>query len=172
MMRIIAEHGGLVVAEDGWDVIVIDRGNGAGEITAFVLLIVTLVFGGFGALVLLTPIGVPGIIGAALLAVGLATGASLYAILRKLRGARDAPLDTCTPVAVFDREQRNYRDVTGRLTPLNRIRIHRQMQLASSSPKLVVTTPHGTDVLKRANPFGGGMGDLDTVLNHAVFGAP
>ncbi|MCV7434155.1 hypothetical protein H7K31_21410 [Mycolicibacterium bacteremicum] len=73
---------------------------------------------------------------------------------------------------MFDREQRTYRDVTGRLTPLDRIRIHRQMQLASSSPKLVVTTPHGTDVLKRANPFGGGMGDLDTVLNYAVFGAP
>ena len=42
MMRIIAEHGGLVVAEDGKNIIVIDRGNGTAEITAFVLLIVIL----------------------------------------------------------------------------------------------------------------------------------
>ena len=170
MMRIIAEHGGLVVAEDGQDIIVIDRGNGTAEITAFVLLIVTLVVGGFGALVLFTPVGVPRIIGAALCAVGLATGAGLYAILRTLRTARSAPLDTCTPVAVFDRDRRTYRDVTGLLIPLDRISIHRRMQLTSSSPKLVVTTPHGTDVLKRANPFGGGLGNLDSVLNRAVFG--
>ncbi|MGW0158530.1 hypothetical protein ACWDUN_04330 [Mycobacterium sp. NPDC003323] len=170
MTRIIAEQGGLVVAEDGQHIVVIDRGNGAGEITAFVLLIVTLVFGGFGALVLLTPIGVPRIVGVALIAIGLATGASVYAILRKLRSARNAPLDAFTPVAVFDREQRTYRDVTGRRVPLNQIRIHRQMQLTSSSPRLVITTPHGTDVLKRANPFGGGIGNLDEVLTAALAG--
>ncbi|TLH63562.1 hypothetical protein C1S81_00500 [Mycolicibacterium neoaurum] len=71
---------------------------------------------------------------------------------------------------MFDRDRHTYRDVTGLLIPLDRISIHRRMQLTSSSPKLVVTTPHGTDVLKRANPFGGGLGNLDTVLNTAVFG--
>jgi hypothetical protein len=39
----LAEQGGLVVAEDGPLVVVIDRGNGPSQITAFVLAIVTLV---------------------------------------------------------------------------------------------------------------------------------
>ena len=46
---IITEQGGLVVAERGPLVVVIDRGNGPSQIIAFVLVIVTLVFGGFGS---------------------------------------------------------------------------------------------------------------------------
>ena len=55
---ILAEHGGLVVAERGPEVILVDRGSGPTEIVVFVLVVVTLVFGGFGLVSLL-----PGAIG-------------------------------------------------------------------------------------------------------------
>lgn len=171
MTRIIADHGGLVIAENGPDILVIDRGNGAAETTAFVLLIGTVVCGGFGIIALILG-GVPATVAAAILAVGILLGIGLFTTVRSIRRRRRAPLDTFVPVAVFDRAHRTYRDDTGRQVPLDHIRIHRQMQLTSSSPKLVVSTPHGTQILKRGNPFGGGIGNLDEVLTAAVFSRP
>ncbi|MGU3502194.1 hypothetical protein [Mycobacterium sp. C31M] len=169
MTRIIADHGGLVIAEDGPDILVIDRGNGAAETTAFVLLVGTLVCGGFGIIALLLG-GVPTPVAAAVLGVGTLLGIGLFVMVRSIRRRRHAPLDTFVPIAVFDRARRTYRDGTGRQVPLDHIRIHRRMQLTSSSPKLVVTTPHGTQILKRGNPFGGGIGNLEATLTAAVFG--
>jgi hypothetical protein len=42
------------------------------------------------------------------------------------------------------------------------------MQLGSSSPKLVAVLPRSIRVLKRGNPFDGGIGDVDQVLTAAV----
>jgi hypothetical protein len=50
------------------------------------------------------------------------------------------------------------------LAPLDQVRIATRTQLASSSPALVVDTPGGTRVLKRCNPFNGGIGNLEAVL--------
>ncbi|PRC42133.1 hypothetical protein C6A85_000000112080, partial [Mycobacterium sp. ITM-2017-0098] len=52
---ILAEHGGLVVAERGPEIVVIDRANGPAEITSFVLAIIAVVFGGFGLVSLVLP---------------------------------------------------------------------------------------------------------------------
>ncbi|ORX18916.1 hypothetical protein AWC31_12870 [Mycolicibacterium wolinskyi] len=72
---------------------------------------------------------------------------------------------------MFDRAQRVYRDGAGQIiAPLDQVRFERHMQLTSSSPKLVAVTPVGVRVLKRGNPFGGGVGNLDEVLTAVVHG--
>lgn len=171
---ILAEQGGLVVAEQGPVVLVIDRGNGPLQITAFVLLVITLVFGGFGIVsVIYAAAGStampPAAIGAALLGVGIAAGAAMFVIVKRIRDQRRRPLHSYTPVAVFDRARRVYCDASGQvIAPLEDVRFERRMQLTSSSPKLVAATPGGTYVLKGGNPFGGGIGAMDQVLNAAV----
>ena len=50
--RIVAEVGGLAVAEQGPLVVVVDRGTGPWATVAFALGVLTLVFGGFGAVTL------------------------------------------------------------------------------------------------------------------------
>jgi hypothetical protein len=53
--------------------------------------------------------------------------------------------------------------------PLDQVRFQRKMQPGSSSPKLVAVLPGGASrVLKRGNPFDGGIGDVDRVLNAAL----
>ena len=54
---------------------------------------------------------------------------------------------------------------------LDQVRFARKLQIGSSSPKLVALTPGGTQVLKRGNPFDGGVGNVDEVLTAAVQGA-
>ncbi|MGK2868842.1 MAG: hypothetical protein ACSLFA_19780 [Mycobacterium sp.] len=169
-MQILAEQGGLVIAEDGPNVLVIDRGNGPAEILAFVLLVLTVVVGGFGAVALALG-GVPPAFAAMYLAVGIAFGIGLFVAVRALRRQRRAPLTTFAPVAVFDRQRRAYLNGAGQLVaPLDQVRFERRMQVTSSSSKLVAVTPGGSYVLKRGNPFGGGIGSLDEVLTAAVFG--
>ena len=175
---ILAEHGGLVVAERGPEVILVDRGSGPTEIVVFVLVVVTLVFGGFG-LVSLLPGAIGGVsggpawLGVALLAVAGAAATAMYISAKTVRRRRSGPLTSFTPVAIFDRSARVYRDGTGAVVaPLDQVRFERRMQATSSSAKLVAVTHDGTRVLKRGNPFGGGVGDLDAVLTRVVHGAP
>lgn len=173
---VIAQRGGLVVAERGPEVLVIDRGNGASETTAFVLAVVTLVFGGFGIVaVVLANTGAMSqqavLLGAGLLAIGIVAAVGTLLTVKSIRERRRSPLNTFVPVAVFDRAQRMYCDGNGAaIAPLDQVHFERQMQLTSSSPRLVAVTPYGERVLKRGNPFGGGIGALDQVLTHAVHG--
>lgn len=175
--RIIAEQGGLVVAEDGPHVLVIDRGSGLTQIAAFVLLVITLVFGGFGIVSTSMALGgaennPPLIVGLVILAVGVLAAAALLFTVRSLRRIRSAPLSAFVPVAVFDRSDGTYRDRVGQVVGrLDQVRFEKRMQIGSSSPKLVAVTPHGTYVLKRGNPFGGRIHGMDAVLSTAVFGA-
>ena len=174
--RIIADAGRLVVAEHGPNVLVIDRGNGPSEITAFVLAIVALVCGGFGLVsTILAATGSTAatsvVIGAILLALGVLAGFGVFAAVRSLRRARRAPLSTIAPVAVFDRSRRLYLDGNGGVVaPLDQVRFERRMQIGSSSPKLVATTPAGTRVLMRGNPFAGSVGNIDEILTAVVHG--
>lgn len=171
---VIAEQGGLVVAERGPEILVIDRGGGPSEITTFVLLVITLVFGGFGLVsVFMAAVGetapTSGLAGVALLAIGVAAGVATFFTAKSIRNRRLRPLTSFTPVAVFDRAHRLYRDGAGQIiAPLDQVRFERRMQMASSSAKLVAVTHAGAYVLKRGNPFGGGVGALDQVLNDAV----
>lgn len=173
---VIAEQGGLVVAECGPDVLVLDRGNGAAQIASFVLMVITLVFGGFGTVsVVSAAVGAMapqyGIVGTVMLAVGVATGVAMYLTVRGIRRRRRRPLSSFTPVAVLDRAHGVYRAGTGQiLAPLDQVRFERRMQITSSSSALVAVTPVGTHVLKRGNPFGGGIGTLDQVLNALMGG--
>jgi hypothetical protein len=57
------------------------------------------------------------------------------------------------------------------VVPLDQVRFARKFQIGSSSPKLVVVTAGGTKVLKRGNPFDGGVGNLDEVLTAVVRGS-
>lgn len=174
--RILAEQGGLVVAEDGPHVLVIDRGSGLTQIAAFVLLVITLVFGGFGVVSTSMALGggesnPPLVVGLAILAVGIAAAAALVFTVRSLRRIRSAPLSAFVPVAVFDRSDGTYRDGVGQVVGrLDQVRFEKRMQIGSSSPKLVAVTPHGAYVLKRGNPFGGHIHGMDAVLSTAIFG--
>lgn len=176
---IIAEVGAVVVAEDGPLVVVVDRGTGPLAVLAFVLGVVALVCGGFGAIALVSAVtsdgdpGVPASVGCGLFAIGAVAAAATFAVIRTIRGSRAKPLSGYRPVAVFDRARGVCVDGNGVVvSPLAHVRFQRSMQLTSSSPKLVAMTPHGSWVLARGNPFFGGIGSLDAVLTDAVHATP
>jgi hypothetical protein len=174
-LRILAEVGGLAVAEQGPRVVVVDRGTGPWATFAFVLAVVALVFGGFGAVTLAFAAAgattVPWWLSAAFLVVGIGVGFGALAVVRRIRGSRATPLSTYRPVAVFDRARRVFTDGDGVvIAPLDHVRFQRQTQLTSSSEMLVAVTPGGRRIIKRGNPFNGGLGNLESVLTAAVFG--
>jgi hypothetical protein len=165
--RTLADTGGLVVTDDGRRVLVFDRRTGALTVMAFVLGVVTLVVGGFGLVALVA--GVPSrTLGAVFLAVGLVLAALTFVVVRKFRCRRSQPLHECRSVAVIDRKLGLFSYGGGAVAPLDQVRFARKFQIGSSSPKLVVVTPGGTKVLKRGNPFDGGVGNVDEVLTAVV----
>lgn len=171
--RIVAELGGLVVAEHGPLVVLVDRGTGPLAIIAFVMAVQALVFGGFGAVAMMSPATMPWWLSTIFLLVGIALAAVALVVVGRIRNARTRPLSGYQPVAVFDRARRMYVDAEGVVVaPLDQVRFHTRTQLASSSPALVAVTPNGARVLKRGNPFNGGIGNLETVLTAVVFGWP
>lgn len=161
--QVLADTGGLLVTDDGRRVLVIDRCTGALTTFAFVLGVITLVVGGFGlvAVIASTPSRA---LGAIFLAVGLLFGVLTFLVVRQIRQRRNQPLNQCRPVAVIDRKLGLFTYRGGALVALDQVRFARQMQIGSSSPKLVAITPGGTMVLKRGNPFDGGIGNVDKVL--------
>jgi hypothetical protein len=74
------------------------------------------------------------------------------------------------PVAVIDRKLGLFSYGGGAVVPLDQVRFARKMQIGSSSPKLVAVTPGGTKVLKRGNPFDGGVGNVDELLSAVIRG--
>jgi len=163
----LADTGGLVVTDDGRRVLVFDRCTGPLTILAFVLGVLAVVVGGFGIVALVG--GVPSTaVGAAFLAVGLVIAAGAYAVFRKIRRRRRQPLHECRPVAVIDRKLGLFSYGGGAVVPLDQVRFARKLQIGSSSPKLVALTPGGTHVLKRGNPFDGGIGNVDEVLTAMI----
>jgi hypothetical protein len=165
--RTIADTGGLVVTDDGRRVLVFDRCTGALTVVAFVLGVMTLVVGGFGLVTLVT--GTPSrALGAVFFVVGLAFGAVTFVVVRKFRRRRSRPLHECRPVAVIDRKLGLFSYGGGAVVPLDQVRFARRFQIGSSSPKLVAVTPGGTKVLKRGNPFDGGVGNVDEILTAVV----
>ncbi|MDT5153314.1 MAG: hypothetical protein QOI01_5047 [Mycobacterium sp.] len=153
--RIVAEVGGLAVAEHGTLVLLVDRGTGPLATRAFVIGVLALVVGGYGAVALtLAATGsatLPWWIGAIFLIVGVVFGGAVIAVVSRIRDARARPLGSYRPDAVFDRARRVYLDAGG---------------------AGVARTPSGTRILKRGNPFNGGIGDLHTVLIGLLFGYP
>ena len=175
--RILAEASGVVVAERGPLVSVVDRGTGVWATLTFVLAVLALVPAGFGAITLsLSAAGAATIarpLSVCFLLVGIVIGGCAVVAALRLRRARSKPLDSYRPVAVFDRERRVFVDDSGVvLAALDDVRFQRALQLTSSSAQLVVVMPRGTRVIARGNPFHGGLGDLETALAAAVFGAP
>jgi hypothetical protein len=165
--RILADTGGLVVTDDGRRVLVFDRCTGALTVLAFVLGVLAVVVGGFGFVAVLA--GTPSrAVGAAFVAVGLVFAGGAFAAFRKFRRRRRQPLHECLPVAVIDRKLGIFSYGGGAIVPLDQVRFARKLQIGSSSPKLVAVTPGGTHVLKRGNPFEGGIGNVDEVLTAAV----
>jgi hypothetical protein len=168
--RILADTGGLLVTDDGRRVLVFDRCTGALAVLAFVLGVVTLVVGGFGLVALIA--GVPSrALGAIFVCAGLLFAVSTYFVVRKIRRRRSQPLHECRPVAVIDRKLGVFSYRGGALVQLDQVRFARKLQIGSSSPKLVALTPGGAKVLKRGNPFDGGIGNVDEILTAAVQGA-
>ena len=168
--RTLADTGGLVVTDDGRRVLVFDRCTGALTVLAFVLGVLTLVVGGFGLVALIA--GTPSrALGAVFLAIGLVLAAVTFVAVRKSRRRRSQPLHECRPVAVIDRKLGLFSYRGGAVVPLDQVRFARKFQIGSSSPKLVAVTPGGTRVLKRGNPFDGGVGNVDEVLTAVVHGS-
>ncbi|MET0475582.1 MAG: hypothetical protein ABW001_13210 [Mycobacterium sp.] len=175
--HIVVEVGGLAVAEHGPLILLVDRGTGSRATLAFVLGVLAMVLGGFGlATLLLTVTGgetPPWWLGAIFLFVGIAFAGAACTVASRMRAARTRPLSSYRPVAVFDRARRVFLDADGDVVAhLDQIRIQTRTQMTSSSPALVASTPAGIRILKRGNPFNGGVGDLDTVLNRLLFGQP
>jgi hypothetical protein len=164
--QILADTGGLLVTDDGRRVLVIDRCTGGLTTLAFVLGVLMLVVGGFGLVVLIA--GTPSRALGVFLAVGLVFALATFLVVRKIRRRRSQPLHECRPVAVIDRKLGLFSYRGGALVQLDQVRFARKLQLGSSSPKLVALTPGGTKVLKRGNPFDGGIGNVDEVLTAAV----
>jgi hypothetical protein len=165
--RVLADTGGLVVTDDGRRVLVFDRGTGALAVLAFVLGVLTLVVGGFGIVALIA--GSPSrAVGAVFVAVGIVIGGLAFAVVHKIRRRRNQPLHECRPVAVIDRKLNLFSYGGGAVMQLDQVRFARKLQIGSSSPKLVALTPGGTKVLKRGNPFDGGVGKVDEVLSAVV----
>ncbi|MGV0645122.1 hypothetical protein [Mycolicibacterium sp. XJ879] len=161
--RVIADTGGLVVTDDGRRVLVIDRGTGPSAVLAFVLGVLVLVAGGFGVVALVT--GTPSAaLGAALVAAAVVLAVSAVVVVRRIRRNRGRPLNECRPVAVIDRKLGLFSYRGGAIVQLDQVRFARRLQIGSSSPKLVAVTPGGTKVLKRGNPFDGGVGSIDEIL--------
>jgi hypothetical protein len=167
--RVLADTGGLLVTDDGRRVLVIDRCTGALTTSAFVLGVITLVVGGFGAVALATAMPSQ-VLGAVFVAVGLVFAALTFLVVRKIRRRRSQPLHECRPVAVIDRKLGLFTYRGGALVQLNQVRFARQMQIGSSSPQLVAITPGGKHVLKRGNPFDGGIGNVDEILASTIRG--
>jgi hypothetical protein len=168
--RILADTGGLVVTDDGRRVLVFDRCTGALTVLAFVLGVLTVVVGGFGLVAVITAT-LSRAVGAAFLAVGLVIAVGAYAAFRRFRRRRNRPLHECRPAAVIDRKLGIFSYGGGAIVPLDQVRFARKLQIGSSSPKLVAVTPGGTHVLKRGNPFDGGIGNVDEVLTAVVRGS-
>lgn len=161
--QILADTGGLLVTDDGRRVLVIDRRTSALATTAFVLGVITLVVGGFGLVASIA--GTPSrTLGAIFLAVGLLFAVLTFLVVRTIRRRRRQPLNQCRPVAVIDRKLGLFTYRGGALVQLDQVRFARRMQIGSSSPKLVAVTPGRTLVLKRGNPFDGGIGNVDEIL--------
>lgn len=160
----LVDTGGLVVTDDGRRVLVIDRGTGGLAILAFVLGVLTLAVGGFG-LVALIAAAPSRALGACFVAVGVVLAAATFLVVRRIRRHRARPLHECRPVAVLDRKLELFSYRGGALVQLDQVRFARKFQIGSSSPKLVAVTTGGTRVLKRGNPFDGGVGAVDELLN-------
>lgn len=168
-VKVLVDTGGLVVTDDGRRVNVFDRCTGALATLAFVVGILTLVIGGFGIVALVA--GTPSrTLGAIFVAVGLVFAAVLFVTVRKIRQRRRQPLHGCRSVAVIDRKLGLFSYGGGAIVPLDQVQFARRMQIGSSSPKLVALTPGGVKVLKRGNPFDGGVGNADEVLSAIVRG--
>ena len=166
-VQTLIDTGGLVIIDDGRRVNVIDRRTGGLAVVAFVLGVIALVTGGFGVVVL--AMGVPSrMLGAAFLVVGLVAAAVALFALRTIKHRRAQPLGSCRSVAVLDRKLGLFTVAGGTLLPLAQVHFARRMQIGSSSSKLVAVTPNGTRILKRGNPFDGGIGNADMVLNAAA----
>jgi hypothetical protein len=163
----LADTGGLVVTDDGRRVLVFDRRTGALTVMVFVLGVLAVVVGGFGVVAVVTGTP-PRAVGVTFVVVGLVLAAGAYAAFRKFRRRRSQPLHECRPVAVIDRKLGIFSYGGGAIVPLDQVRFARKLQIGSSSPKLVAVTPGGTRVLKRGNPFDGGIGNVDEVLTAAV----
>jgi hypothetical protein len=157
------------VTDDGRRVTVVDRATSGLATLAFVLGVITLSSADLGAVAL--AVGVPSRgLGAIFLAVGLVFGGLTALVLRAIKRRRAQPLGSCHSVAILDRKLRLITVAGGGLLPLDQVRFERRMQMGSSSPKLVAVTPRGTRVLKRGNPFDGGIGSADQVLNAVLQG--
>jgi hypothetical protein len=169
--RTLADTGGLVVTDDGRRVLVFDRCTGVLTVLAFVFGVLAIVVCGFGLVALFAAV-LSRALSAVVVAVGVVLAVLTYLVARKIRGRRGQPLHRCRPVAVIDRKLGLFSYGGGAIVPLDQVRFARKMQIGSGSPKLVAVTPGGTKVLKRGNPFDGGVGNVDELLTVVARGDP
>lgn len=168
----LAEQGAVVVAERGFEVLLIDRGRAPTEMTVLLLTMAALIFGGFGIVSVYyafaySMVWPSAAIGAALVVVGAVAFRAMVRGGAALRRMRMTPLRAYAPVAVFDRRQRTYRDGAGEIVaPLSQVHFERRSRMLTSS--LVAVTPASTRILMRGTVFSGGVGMLDRVLAAAV----
>jgi hypothetical protein len=165
--RTLADTGGLIVTDDGRRVLVFDRCTGVLSVLTVVLGALAIVLCGFGLVAMVGAL-LARATGAAVLAGGVVLAVLALLVARKARDRRGRPLHQCRPVAVIDRKLGLFSYGGGAIMPLDQVRFARKMQIGSPSAGLVAVTPGGTKVLKRGNPFDGGVGDVDELLTAVV----
>jgi len=159
---VLGAGSGVKIVQEQQRLLVVDTGTSALTVAAFVLGLLTLIPGGFGAAMLAVgqiAVGL-GFVGAAAL-----FGAGLVLALRTLRRRRSRPLGELTASLVIDLAARTLCDGCGRvLAPLDRVRFRRKFQIGSSSPALVAAHDGRERLIARGNPFAGGLGTLEDAL--------
>lgn len=84
-------------------------------------------------------------------------------VYRKKVGA--TPFDQLIKIAVLDFQTNNLLNGQQQiLTPLNHVYLKRKMQLASSSPELLLEWSNGSLSIVSGNPFSGGILSIESVL--------
>lgn len=148
MQALADNHGACVLAEDGSRLLFLRR-RILPSWLAFVLLLVAVVAGGNGGVQLAA--GVPAA-GAALLGLGAVAALGGWAVVRRRRRVRSAPLDAGDALLVVDLGTGRLLDGAGsELAPLSAVRFDQAMQATSSSRALRASWPGGSLVVYRGD---------------------
>mgnify|MGYP001327182821 CR=1 FL=1 len=172
-MRVIADNGRFVLAEDGPRLLFLGRRGLIPVVLVFVTGLLTVILGVNAALLIGLGMGqddgrVP--VGAGLLVAATLLGWACVALVRRRRARREQPLDPATAIVVLDREAGVLRDSVGQvLAPLAQVKLMRRMQLASSARALHVVWPHGDRVVYRGDPFAGAIDEpIDQIRQRGI----
>lgn len=167
-MKMLGTGSGYELVQDGERWLLVDRQIRGLVIAVFVIGLLTFIVGINGLVQLgLAAAGRGGLLVAGLVMLGVAglVGTVLWMVVKKLRAAKQKPIEELPTIAVFDFSSGQL--LTGddqRIAPLEEVEVRRRLQLGSSSPALVAYYGPHSYQLAKGNPFLGGIAGLEGPL--------